>query len=167
MNRKEIFDRVKRATVAVVAMNNEKAQQPYTIIGSGFCVDPVGRIVTCRHVVEALMEKTAAEQLADAPPHHGETGLHQLPPVWAITPFAVFYSTNISKENLFIFPCQVLSVAAKTDYDLAIMQIQSHNAFSEGYPFLDIEDYDVLSEGDEIGTCGFPLGNFYMNNSEQ
>lgn len=160
MNRREIFDRVKRATVAVVAMNNEKAQHPYTILGSGFCVNPAGRIVTCRHVAEALMEKTLKEQLAEVSPQKDETGIQKLPPIWAIIPFAVFYVTNMSKENLYIIPCQVLSGAAKTDYDLAIMQIKSHKAFSGGYPFLEIEDYEELAEGDEIGTCGFPLGNY-------
>lgn len=160
MNRREIFDRVKRATVAVVAMNNEKAQHPYTILGSGFCVDPAGRIMTCRHVVEALMEKTAEEQLAEASPQKDETEIQKLPPVRGIIPFAVFYVTNMSKENLYIIPCQALSVAAKTDYDLAIMQIRSHKAFRGGYPFLEIEDYEELAEGDEIGTCGFPLGNY-------
>lgn len=160
MNRREVFDHVKSATVAIAAMNNEKAQHPFTIVGSGFCIDPVGRIVTCRHVVEALMEKTAAEQLAGISSQEKGKGIQELPPVHTITPFAVFYATKLSKENLYVFPCQVVAVAAKVDYDLAIMQIQTHKAFNKGYPFLEIEEYEAIAEGDEIGTCGFPLGNY-------
>lgn len=160
MNRKEIFDKIKRATVAVVAMNNEKAEEPYTIVGSGFCINPAGHIVTCRHVVEALMEKTAAQQIAEAGLRKDDNGIQPLPPVNAIIPFVVFHVTNVSKDKLYAFPCQVVSVTAKTDFDLAIMQIQSHKAFSAGYPCLEIEEYSDLTEGDEIGTCGFPLGNY-------
>lgn len=160
MNRREIFNQVKNATVAIAAMNNKDAQNPFTIVGSGFCIDPAGRIVTCRHVVEALMEKTAAEQVEGISTKGKGTALQELPPVRAITPFAVFYATKMSKENLHVFPCQVHAVSAKADYDIAIMQIQSHIAFNKGYPFLEIEEYEAIAEGDDIGTCGFPLGNY-------
>lgn len=160
MNRKEIFNQVKDATVAIVAMNNQEAQNPFTILGSGFCIDPTGRIVTCRHVVEAFMEKTMVEQREGISTEEKGKALQKLPTVSILTPFAVFYATKHSKDNLHVFPCQVLAITAKDDYDIAIMQIQTHATFSNGYPFLEIEEYDAIAEGDEIGTCGFPLGNY-------
>jgi len=160
MNRKEIINQVKIATVAIAAMNNKEAEHPFTIVGSGFCINPTGSIVTCRHVVEAFMEKTAAEQVAGISREENGPSLQELPPVNAITPFAVFYAINLSTRNLHVYPCKVRTVTAKTDYDIAIMQIEAHIAFNRGYPFLQIEEFEAISEGDEIGTCGFPLGNY-------
>jgi S1-C subfamily serine protease len=30
----------------------------------------------------------------------------------------------------------------------------------EGYPALEVDDYEEIHEGLEVGTCGFPLGNY-------
>jgi len=30
----------------------------------------------------------------------------------------------------------------------------------KGFPYLEIEEYSNISEGDEVGICGFPLGNY-------
>lgn len=160
MNRREIFDRVKEATVAVAAMNRREAKQPFTIVGSGFSIDPCGLIVTCLHVVEALMEKTAQQQIGEVPQEEKGKAIQKLRPVQAITPFAVFYVTKASTENLFMFPCQVDSVVGKTNFDLAMLRVLPHKAFPSGYPFLEIEEYNAIAEGDEVGTCGFPLGNY-------
>lgn len=160
MGRREIFDRVKRATVAVAAINRREAKHPFTIVGSGFCIDPFGLVVTCRHVVEALMEKTAEQQIAEVPPEEKGKPIQKLGPVQAIMPFAVFYDTKASAENLFVFPSQVDNIVATTDFDLAMLRLLPHTAFPSGYPALEIEDYEVVAEGDEVGTCGFPLGNY-------
>jgi S1-C subfamily serine protease len=160
MSRREVFDRVKRATVAVAAMNNREAKQPFTIVGSGFCIDPLGLVVTCRHVVEALMEKTVEQQIAEISPEERGKPIQKSGPFQVITPFAVFYDTKASAENLFVFPSRVGNVVAKTDFDLAMLRLFPHGAFPSGYPALEIEDYEVVAEGDEVGTCGFPLGNY-------
>jgi S1-C subfamily serine protease len=161
MERREVFERVKRATVAVAAMNREGATHPFTIIGSGFCVDPRGLIVTCRHVLEAMMEKTAAQQISEVSEEESRKNIQKLPPVQAITPFAVFYAgQSKDPEQLLFFPCQVDNATAKTDFDLAMLRVLPHKAFASGYPFLEIEESGSLAEGDLIGTCGFPLGNY-------
>ena len=49
---------------------------------------------------------------------------------------------------------------ALTNYDLAVIYIKKHVAFASGFPFVEIENYDEICEGNEIGTCGFPLGNY-------
>jgi hypothetical protein len=39
------------------------------------------------------------------------------------------------------------------------VKIGEHPEFKNGFPYVDIEDFENLYEGMEIGTCGFPLGN--------
>ena len=67
-NTKNIYNKVKKATVAIAAINKEKAKEPFTIIGSGFCIDSEGIIITCRHVIEAMMAKTVSQQLEKKSP---------------------------------------------------------------------------------------------------
>ncbi len=160
MNRREIFERVKRATVAIAVMNNGEAKHPFTVIGSGFCIDSSGLIVTCRHVIEGFMEKPIEQQIAEAPIEENGKPIKKLRPFRSITPFAIFYVMKPSGEELSVFPCEVNYVIAKTNFDLAMLRVLPHQAFSSGYPWLEIEIYGVLAEGDEIGTCGFPLGNY-------
>lgn len=161
MERREAFDRVKRATVAVVAMNRVGSHHPFTIVGSGFCVDRSGLIVTCRHVLEALMRKTAAQQISEIPPQEAGKKIQRLGPVQAITPFAVFYGGQANAgDQLIFFPCQVDNATAKTDFDLAMLRVLPHRAFASGYPMLEIEEPEKIDEGEQIATCGFPLGNY-------
>jgi hypothetical protein len=49
---------------------------------------------------------------------------------------------------------------AQTDFDLAIVRVLPLTALPGGYPFLKIEPYEDISEGDDVATCGYPLGNF-------
>jgi len=40
---KPIYDAIKRATVAIVVSHPQSIpREPFTIVGSGFCIDPVG-----------------------------------------------------------------------------------------------------------------------------
>lgn len=157
--RREIFDRVKRATVAVVGMNVSEARHPFTIMGSGFCIDRDGIIVTCRHVLETLMEKPVAQQIAEVSPEEKDKEQQKLGPVEMVTPFAVFYDTRqlASESRLLAIPCQFQNAMAKTDFDLAMVRVVRHPAFEAGFPYVEIEDQEI-AEGDEIATCGFPLG---------
>jgi S1-C subfamily serine protease len=41
-----------------------------------------------------------------------------------------------------------------------MLRVLPHTAFPSGYPALESEDYEAVTEGDEVGTCGFPLGNY-------
>ena len=51
------LNRIKKATVALVLHHpGHGAQQPFTIVGSGFCIDPKGLVVTCEHVLSAFMK---------------------------------------------------------------------------------------------------------------
>jgi hypothetical protein len=162
--RREIFDRVKLATVAIAVLHGPRLSPtkdiPYTIVGSGFCVDSYGLVVTCRHVVDAFMSKPSLQQIAEL--HQSEKhkpGLQRLGPVDVVVPYALFYRFDHA-HHLVVVASRVDNVMAKTDYDLALLRLLPHTAFPNGYPALRVEDARKVGEGDEVATCGFPLGNF-------
>src|SRR5208337_24121 len=155
-----LLTRVKKATVAIAYLNAKGSHQPFTIIGSGFCIDPSGIVVTCRHVLEGFMAKPIAQQIAEASRPKIPDGLVPVSPGQTVVPHAVFYDTDRSSEHIVAIPVPTQNASAKIDKDLAALELLPHTSFQEGYPFLEIEDYRELQEGDEIGVCGFPLGNY-------
>jgi len=159
-NKKEILNKIKRATVAVAYLNTADSEEPFTIVGSGFCIDPSGIVITCRHVVEAFMSKTIAQQVTEATPSIRPDGLQSVNPGNTITPYAIFYDMMRSREKIFAILSSPRNLTAKTDRDLAAIQLLPHTRFPQGYPFLEIEEFRNIAEGDEIGVCGFPLGNY-------
>jgi len=123
---------VKRGTVAIAVVHksavNGSKEAPFTIVGSGFCIDPSGLVVTCRHVVDAFMSKPSHQQIAEVDDAEKEKTLQRLGPVEVITPYALFYRFG-HPRYLFVAPARVDSVVAKTDYDLALLKLWPHNAF--------------------------------------
>jgi S1-C subfamily serine protease len=159
MVEKGIYKKVKNATVAIAAMNKDEAEEPFTIIGSGFCLDAEGVIITCRHVIEAFMRISINQQIAKIPKNKDKQ-INILEPVETIIPYVIFYDTVSSKNELFAFPVRAKHMIAKTDCDIAGLSLWPHDAFNKkGFPYLEIEDYNSISEGDTVGICGFPLGN--------
>jgi len=160
MSTNEIFARVRRATVGLVLFHPNVPQKPYTIIGSGFCVDPSGVIVTCQHVVSAFMQKPVQSQMAELDPAERKSKLHHRNDVKIQIPFVVFLIPGDVPHQIKALLCQVDQIMARTDFDLAIVRVLPHTALPNGYPFLEVEPYEDINEGDEIATCGYPLGNF-------
>lgn len=154
-----IYKKIKNATVAIASINKKEAKEPFTIIGSGFCIDAEGIIITCRHVIESFMKKTINQQLENIP-QKKDSHIHNLEPVETIIPHAIFYDTVSNKNGLFAFPVRAKHMVAKTDCDIAGFSLWPHSAMQNGYPYLEIEEYNNISEGDAIGICGFPLGNY-------
>jgi hypothetical protein len=66
-SKSNFLEKVKKATVAVAYLNAADSDEPFTILGSGFCIDPTGIVITCRHVVEAFMSKTIAQGIPGTP----------------------------------------------------------------------------------------------------
>jgi S1-C subfamily serine protease len=161
MSHRSVFEAVKRATVAIVAMNTSDSRHPFTTVGSGFCVDPVGFVATCRHVVDALMEKSMEQQIAEVSEEEKKKPIQILGPVNVITPYVVFYLPRATQVIAIL--SRVDSVIAKSDFDLALLRLWPHTAFQSGYPFLEIEEYEAVGEGEDIATCGFPLGNYLQD----
>ncbi len=155
-----LLTRIKKATVALAYLNAQGSNQPFTIIGSGFCIDPSSIVVTCRHVLEGFMAKPIAQQIAEASGPSTPGGLLPSSLGQTVRPHAVFYDTDRSSEHIVAIPVPMQNASARTDKDLAALQLLPHTTFQDGYPFLEIEDYQEVHEGDEIGLCGFPLGNY-------
>lgn len=154
MNR-ETFDAVKKATVAIViSERNKLPNKPFTIIGSGFCIDPRGIIITCAHVHQAFVDPEGYKRLMEAAKSQREERIE----VDAITPYALFFS-HVEGQLVHMVPVPIQNAVTRTDFDLAIYKIHPHSAFAKGYPALEIAKYEDLHEMMEVATCGYPLGD--------
>jgi hypothetical protein len=100
-SKRDILERVKKATVAVAYLNATDSDEPFIIVGSGFCIDPAGIVITCRHVVEAFMSKTIAQQIIEAQPSTRPNGFQPISPGNTVMPYAIFYDTARSSEHIF------------------------------------------------------------------
>ena len=158
----KIFETVKKATVAIAIVDFNNKTKPFEIIGSGFCVDPSGVIITCRHVIERFMSKSIDAQIkeADKDPTNASRDKKVCNPGPLIRPYAIFYDTERSSTKLVFLPTVVDMVMARTDKDVSLLRVLKHNYFKNGYPYLEIEGYKNVKEGQEIAICGFPLGTY-------
>ena len=89
------FAAIKQATVAIVKLNTEDATEPFTIIGSGVCIDSTGVIATCRHVIDAFLEKPIEEQITGLP----VDGKMKKIPTKFLTPHAVFLYSRSDRKS--------------------------------------------------------------------
>ena len=164
-NRANVFKKVKRATVAIAMVQKEmvdgQLETPFEIVGSGFCIDPTGIVVTCRHVIEGFMSKSFDDQLSESPSSSGlQDEIRPLYPGKVIIPNALFYDTATSPGQIIVSAIGGGNIIAMSDYDLAVMYLGPRPNMKRGYPFLNAKDFDHIQEGDDIGVCGFPLGNY-------
>ena len=156
--KREVFDRIKRATVAIVGLNVPDARHPFTIIGSGACIDKDGIVVTCRHVVDGFMATPALEQIKTPTGRTTPDGGQFLPPVQMLEMYSVFFGMA-SPTQVTALLARVTHVICKTDFDVALLKVNvDPAAFPDGFPCVELEQPDGVAEGDEIATCGFPLG---------
>ena len=158
-----ILAKVKRATVALALLPKERPadprRAPFIIFGSGFCVHPRGIIVTCQHVLHAFVNGDVRELIDRVPEEDKKKELWPLRDVQMGHPQALFFVTEASKEQLFLFPAPMEVAISKLDADLAVLRVERHAAFKSGYPTLEVEDFASVYEGMEAATLGFPLGN--------
>src|SRR2546430_9346933 len=90
--------RVKQATVALALLNSTGgSRQPFTIVGTGFCIDRRGIVVTCRHVLEQFMTEPLNRTYARA--RKGEWDEPTKVEIETLTPHVVFYQTAASEEK--------------------------------------------------------------------
>ncbi|MCD4741661.1 MAG: serine protease [Desulfobacteraceae bacterium] len=124
-----IFQRVKSATVAIAMVQKEmvnmQTEVPYEIIGSGFCIDPLGIVITCRHVIDAFMSKSIGEQISEAKSRSSISKNEIIPisPGRTAVPFALFYDTTVSKGQLVVSAVGGGNIMALEDYDIAVMYL--------------------------------------------
>ena len=155
-----IHSKIKSATVAIVKMEPYNAKQPFTIVGSGCCIDPQGIVITCRHVLSAFMSQSIPEQISNISPEEKGGNIRNCPPISLTKPYVLLYRNDISNTKLFAFPIETDIIMAEKDYDLGLLRMLPHKSFPNGYPHIEVEDYENITEEMEIGTCGFPLGNY-------
>jgi hypothetical protein len=156
MNTKAIYETVKRATVAIVAAHPETLpNKPFTIVGSGFCIHPEGIVVTCEHVFKTFVDPAGYQRMMEAISDN-KSGIFELK---SVAPHALFHS-HVAGSQVHMIPVPVVNATTKTDFDLAILKLHPHGALAHRFPTLEIADYSEIHEMMEIGTCGFPLGNF-------
>ncbi len=158
------FEKIKKATAALAVLHEQERpqpsrEQPFTILGSGFCVHSRGIVVTCAHVVEAFMEKKIKEYLDSIPEEERSKSVQTIPDVHGFIPHALFYLPKPDLKEVQVFAARVDAAMTKTNMDLGLLRLNPHSGFPEGYPTVDFEDFEHIHEGMEIGICGFPLGN--------
>jgi hypothetical protein len=133
-----------------------QSETPFTIVGTGFCINAQGIVVTCEHVLRAFMPglMQAVAAVPSDPP-----GMRPLKGLKVLTPHVLFFLPGRSDDELMVVPVPVVTSVAKLRCDLGAIRIGPHAAFPDGYPALSIEPFDNVYEGMELATCGFPLGN--------
>lgn len=154
------FEAIKKATVAMAFLHYENIQQPFTILGSGFCIHKNGVVVTCRHVVEAFFRKSFDEYIASIKDEEKKKQIQNIPNIQALVAHALFYQLHPDKKRIIVIPVQMDAGTVQMDFDLGLIRLQPHNMFPKGYPTVQFEDFNQLHEGMVISTCGFPLGSF-------
>jgi S1-C subfamily serine protease len=155
----DIYDAVKKATVAIVWSTPGQTPLPYSISGSGFCIDPAGVIVTCNHVFKPFLTPETHERVEQARQRAAdETVL-----IHGEVPHVLFYlgvQEHERRINTYLVPVHKAVTDEKYGFDLAVLKLFPNNSqFPDGYPTLQIADYADLHEMMDVATCGFPLGN--------
>lgn len=156
-----ILQRVKQATVALALFYEENPRRPFNIVGSGFCVHPGGIVITCEHVLSGFMRKPLSQVISESDTSKDATPA--LIPVDSAIPYAIFFFMDASTEELIAIPVRAMTAIAKTNHDIGMVRLNAHAAFKSGFPFLEVASYQDVYEGQEIGTCGFPLGSFLQD----
>ena len=141
----DVYKAVKKATVAIVATyQNALPKRPFTIVGSGFCIDAEGIVVTCEHVFKAFV-------------YPGKGNVAPGSPIRMMAPHALFFG-GVEGKEVVMHSVSIHNAATINGFDLCAAKLTKHPAYADGYPVLPIADYTELHEMLEIATCGFPLG---------
>ena len=162
MPSRQQLDLIKRATVAIALVPDQapaiRTETPFTIVGTGFCIDPDGIVITCEHVLSAF-SPGVMQAIADLPRDTKGPDIVPLKGIRFMIPHVLFFVPGRSEEELLVLPVQVSNAVAKLEYDLGAIKIARHAYYSSGYPALAVEPFENVYEGMELATCGFPLGN--------
>ena len=134
-----VLERVRRATVAVALAKREGGQVSLALEGTGFFVnDPSGVILTARHVLDAIEEKTAADEAQ-----------------WAGYKLGVLIYRPGSGTQFDLWFAPALQDARNPGHDVAALkvgeEVTPRTSLRLGY---NLEP----QEGVMAGTCGWPHG---------
>lgn len=162
MPSRDQLEKIKRATVAIALVPDQppadEKETPFTIVGTGFCIDREGIVITCEHVISEFAPGIR-QAIATLPKDDHGPGIRPLEGLRMLVPHVLFFLPGPSDEELTVLQVPFANAVAKLEYDLGAIRIAPHVALPSGYPALDIEPFESVYEGMELATCGFPLGN--------
>lgn len=141
-SRRSVFKRIKSATVAI-CVRKSNTLVPF---GSGINVHPKGFIVTAKHVVDATLAHPIprSEQLSTGSIVHEQ--------LWAV--FCVE-----DQGSLVLTALSPPVMGGLHSHDLAFLKLRLGSEMQhESLPSVLTGDSDAVFEGEEVVTCGFPLG---------
>jgi len=163
MSFREAIARIKPAVVGMGFLLNPDDPLSVVIIGTGFFVDPSGWIITNRHVAEQFVAE-----------RDGEIGVKNA--IARAVVFADGVGRPIPGRNasavagVGVIPCPIIETAMGSEPpdenlhydavpDLALCRIDAQ-ALSRHAPlhYVSLAPSESTREGDEVATCGFPLG---------
>lgn len=130
------LERVKKLKAATVRITIENSNS----IGTGFFIDEGGLLLTCWHVIEPAIIRDGANNI---------TGLRKISVTINDTikvefgiPLSIFNDSNLYRQCL--------------AYDFSIL-VPSKKLTSKQV-FLKLGDFNSVTEGQEVITCGYPIG---------
>ncbi len=130
---------------AVVAIGTTIDDAPI-IIGTGFNVDPLGIVLTCRHVIEGLLLDKLPNLDVPAGKRFGYAQVR------GRQKFAMFH--HAEGDGVAVEGVSPVVIYGPKKRDAAVMMLPRRE---EVYPWVDIGDSDAVLEGQAIATCGYPL----------
>lgn len=154
MNPRDIYDSIKKATVAVIQRPaNPTPQRPFKIIGSGFCVHSAGIVLTCDHVFQSFLRdqhhKSVLERIGEGV---------QVPTT--ISVFGVLFHGGAEDFKVLMHEAVPAEIGIVSDFDIAALRLHNHGQFPDGFPTLEPAEYADLHEMMDVATCGYPFGDF-------
>src|ERR1700693_2489225 len=121
MSSASVCETVKRATVAIIAnYQNTLPKRPFTIIGSGFCIDADGIVVTCDHVFKGFF-------------YPGPGNASPGSPFRMRAPYAMFFG-GVEGNEILMHSVSIHNAVTIRGFDLCAMKLSKHNAYPNGYP---------------------------------
>jgi hypothetical protein len=154
MSKREFYDRVKKATVAVIMeLPNSLPQRSFTIVGSGFCIHPAGIIATSETVFRTFFDKRAYQELVKGLPEN----LRPIEHCQISQQPQVMICADVQDGQLFAPVIAVTEVVTGLGFGITLFKLCKHGAFPGGYHTIEIADFNELHEMQEIAICGFPL----------
>jgi hypothetical protein len=156
MSKREFYDRVKKATVAIVVeIPNCLPQKHFAIIGSGFCIHSAGIIVTCEHVFRAFFDERAYREIIKELPEVAHPRLTEHEHINQ-QPQVMFFG-GVQATQVFMPVIGITEAVTKLGFDVTLFKLPKLGAFPNGYPTIEMADYSELHVMQEIAICGFPL----------
>lgn len=121
--------KIKSCTVKIVLDNQ--------VIGTGFFIDNRGTLLTCWHVIKSSIIRMADKTI--------------------LKPSFIEYS-NGKRDSVAIPPIMEKISADAVSFDFCVLIPKKQLSQTSQTPFLKLGSFANIQEGEEVYTCGYPLG---------